>query len=172
MRRLGVFERGIVFLGSGGAWLFLIAVLLSAYEVVMRYVFNAPSAWIHNTTTTLCVVAFAVGGAYCMIESDHIRITFVLDRTKGRTRHGLEILALVIGVFYLAGLAYALVRLANEAVWRFNFEGRWTPELTAGPPEWPLPSIVKASLTLGALLFLAVAASISGDALPGAAPEQ
>lgn len=143
-------------LAHGAAWLFLVAIAISAYEVVMRYVFTAPSAWVNETTTALCAVAFALGGAWCMAQGEHVRITFLLDRVHGRPRQALEILALVVGVVYLGGLGYALIGQASDAVWRFGAGGRWTPELTPGPPNWPLPSITKSVLALGTVLFLLV----------------
>lgn len=156
--RNSTLRRAVVQLGDWACWLFLVAIVLAGYEVVMRYAFGAPSTWVHDTTATLCVIAFALGGAYCMVDGEHIRITFVLDKTSGLTRKLLEGLALVAGVFYLAGFAYAMVSVAEEALWRFDYTGRWTPELMPGPPEWPLPSINKLAITFGTLLFLVVTA--------------
>lgn len=143
-------------IGGAAAWLFLIAIVISAYEVVMRYVFNLPSTWIHSTTTALCAVGFAVGGAWCMARHEHIRISFVPDKLGPKPRRAIEILSLALGLFYLAGLGYAVALDAWGSAWRFDFQGRWTPELTPGPPNWPLPTIIKIALALGTTLFALV----------------
>ncbi len=145
--------------GSAFAWLFCVAILLSVYEVVMRYVFGAPSSWALATTTTLCQVGFALGGAWCMARREHIRITFVPDMVGPRRRWWLELLALAVGLFYLAGLAYAVYLDARTSIWKFDFQGNWAPELTPGPPNWPLPSIGKAGMLVGTVLFLLVVLS-------------
>ena len=40
--------------GNGLSLLFMAAIVLTAYEVVMRYVFNAPTIWVHDVVTVLC----------------------------------------------------------------------------------------------------------------------
>jgi TRAP-type mannitol/chloroaromatic compound transport system permease small subunit len=149
-------DRFATAIGQAFAWLFVVAILLSVYEVVMRYVFGAPSSWVLATTTTMCQVGFALGGAWCMARREHIRITFLPDKLGPRGRWWTELLALAVGVFYLAGLLYAVYLDAKTSIWKFDFAGAWAPELTPGPPNWPLPSLGKAGLVLGAALFLAV----------------
>ena len=143
-------------LGERVMWLFLIAVLLSVWEVAARYLFAAPSTWIHATTTTLCAVGFALGGAYSMARREHISITLLPDRLPARGKRVISVLSLVIGAFYLGGFSYAMWLDVKLALWRFDFTGAWSPELTPGPPNWPLPSIGKVALLAGAILFLMV----------------
>jgi TRAP-type mannitol/chloroaromatic compound transport system permease small subunit len=143
-------------IGQSFAWLFVAAIGISAYEVLMRYAFGAPSSWANPTTTTLCQIGFALGGAWCMVKGEHIRITFVPDQLSPARRWWVELIALATGVFYLAGLLYAVWLDAKAAIWKFGFDGAWAPERTPGPPNWPLPSIGKAALVIGTALFLAV----------------
>jgi len=154
--RLPPIDRISTAAGIAFAWLFVAAIALSAYEVVMRYLFASPSTWAHATTTTLCQVGFALGGAWCMVKGEHIRITFVPDMLPPARRWWVELVALLTGTFYLAGLLYAVWLDAKASIWKFDFQGVWSPELTPGPPNWPLPSIGKAALVVGTALFLAV----------------
>ncbi|MBX9907555.1 MAG: TRAP transporter small permease subunit [Beijerinckiaceae bacterium] len=146
-------------IGQAIAWLVVAAILLSVYEVAMRYLFGAPSSWVLATTTTLCQIGFALGGAFCMARREHIRISYFPDKMSPRLRWLAELLSLVIGAFYLTGLLYAVYLDARTSIWKFDFQGRWAPELTPGPPNWPLPSLGKAALVAGAALFLAVVLS-------------
>jgi len=149
----GGLARVILALGRGASWLFVAAAAITVYEVLMRYVFNAPTSWAHVLTTALCATGFALGGAYCMVRNEHIRITSALDHFPPRLKLACEWLALLCGVFYLAGLSYAALLQAWEAVW--HFEGaRWVPEPVPGPPHWPLPALVRVALAAGAVLFL------------------
>lgn len=152
-------DRLSIAVGKTFAWLFIAAIALSAYEVVMRYLFASPSTWAHATTTTLCQVGFALGGAWCMVKGEHIRITFVPDMLSPARRWWVELVALLTGLFYLGGLLYSVWLDAKTSIWKFDFQGGWAPELTPGPPNWPLPSIGKAALVIGTALFLAVVGS-------------
>jgi TRAP-type mannitol/chloroaromatic compound transport system permease small subunit len=157
--QLSLADRAATAIGQAFAWLFALAIVISAYEVVMRYLFAAPSTWAHATTTTICQIGFALGGAWCMVRGEHIRITFVPDKLSPGRRWAVELIALLTGVFYLGGLLYAVYLDARAAIWKFGFDGKWAPELTPGPPNWPLPSIGKAALVLGTALFLWVVAT-------------
>ncbi|WP_376099883.1 TRAP transporter small permease subunit [Roseomonas sp. CCTCC AB2023176] len=150
-------ERLALVVGRAAAWIFLAAVVVTVWEVGARYLFDRPTNWAHETTTTLCAIGFALGGAYAFARNEHIRITVVRDRFRPSARRALEILSLLLGVIYLAGLGYAAWGQASEAAWRFDATG-WAPELTPGPPNWPLPTIVRVALAAGTLLFLAAVA--------------
>lgn len=149
----GRLDRFALAQGNLLAWLFVAAAAITVWEVLMRYVLNAPTTWVHVTTTTLCAVGFCAGGPYAMARDEHVRITSVYDRFPAGLRRGCDLLALACGALYLAGLGYAAVLQAWEASWRF--EGvRWVPEPVPGPPHWPLPAILRVALALGVLLFL------------------
>jgi TRAP-type C4-dicarboxylate transport system permease small subunit len=147
-------ERLAIGVGRLAAWLFLVAVGVTVWEVGARYLFGAPTAWAHETTTTLCAVGFALGGAFAFARNEHIRITVLFDRTPLGLRRLLDLFALLLGAVYLAGLGHAAWGQAAESIWRFD-AGGWAPELTPGPPNWPLPAIVRGFLLLGTVLFLA-----------------
>lgn len=127
---------------------------MTLYEVGARYLLNAPTTWAHATATTMCGAAFALGGAYAQTRDEHVRIGALYERFRGRTRRWADILGLALGAFYLAGLGTGLWDQAVDAAWRFDWEGRWTPELTPGPPNWPLPTILRVALLVGTVLFL------------------
>lgn len=136
--------------------LFLLAVLISAYEVIMRYAFGRPSSWAQETVTTLCAIGFAIGGAYAMARGEHIAITVVAERFGPVLKRLSAIGGLLVGLIYLAGLAWGFWIQVQESVLRFDASGMWQPELTPGPPHWPLPSLVKSVLLAATLLFLLV----------------
>lgn len=150
-------DRALLRLGDAAAVCFAVALVISTLEVLMRYAFNAPTSWVHVSSTALCVIAFAISGAYAMARGEHMRVTVLIDRASPPWQRAGRWLALLCGAVYLLGLAWGLGREAIDALWRFDSSG-WTPELTPGPPNWPLPAMAKGALLAGALLFgLAVA---------------
>jgi TRAP-type C4-dicarboxylate transport system permease small subunit len=150
-------ERLALAAGRPLAWLFVVATLISAYEVLMRYVFSAPSNWVHVTATAICAIAFCFGGAWCMARDEHIRISVLSDRLPAPVRKALDVFALLLGLVYLLGLGWGVWLQAQDSVLRLD-GGVWLPELTPGPPNWPLPALIKASLLVSVLLFAGVTA--------------
>ena len=152
MRFLDTFA---LWLGQTAAWCFGAIILVMVYEVVARYGLGAPTAWAHEVSILLAGFAFIFGGAFCMAEGPHMRISFLVEKHPAMERlsHWLSIGA---GAIYLAGLAYASWRMANRAIWRFALDGSWMPERTGSSFNSALPSYLKVMLFFGAALFLLV----------------
>lgn len=149
-------DRLVIRLGRALAWGFVAIVAMMVYEVIARYGFNAPTIWAHELAGLLAAVAFIAGGAYCMADDSHMRITaFIETRGPGfkRVSHYLSLLA---GGIYLAGLAYAAFNMTGDALFRFGLDGSWDPERSGSTWNTPLPAFIKLALFVGALLFLAM----------------
>ncbi len=148
-------EHAALWLGRLSAWAFAAVVVLMVYEVVARYGFSAPTIWAHEASVALAATAFVLGGAYCMAEGTHMRITFLVEKSPWLSglSHWLTIGA---GAIYLSGLAHAAFRQADRAIWRFALDGSWNPERSGSTLNSPLPAYLKALLFVGAVLFLIV----------------
>ena len=57
----------------------LIAAFLVAFEVVMRYIVNAPTTWSFNITQFFIIYAAYLGAAYTLKENHHVRVEFFVD---------------------------------------------------------------------------------------------
>lgn len=143
-------------LGDAAAWLLLAAAGVTLFEVAARYLFDTPTSWAHALATTMCGVAFALGGAHAEARDEHVRIGVVHDRLPPGGRRAVGVLSALLGLFYLGGLGAGLWDQAAEAVWHFDWDGNWAPELTPGPPGWPLPAVLRVALVAGTALFLAL----------------
>ena len=144
-----------LFLGRMTAWCFAAIVLIMVYEVAARYAFNAPTTWAHETSVLLASFGFVFGGAFCMAEGTHMRITVLVERYPALARIS-DWLTLAAGTIYLAGLTFAAWRMAEKAIWRFSLSGAWDPERSGSTLNSPLPSFLKALLFVGCALFLLV----------------
>lgn len=149
-------DRIVVRFGNLVAWLFLIVAGIIVYEVVARYVFNAPTFWAHETTVLLAALAFIVGGAYCMAEDSHMRITSLTDRLGPGVRRLSDFLSYIVGLVYLGGLAFATWRMSDKSLFRFTPDGVWNPETSGSSWNPPFPSFMKFALFLGTVLFLII----------------
>jgi TRAP-type mannitol/chloroaromatic compound transport system permease small subunit len=139
--------------GDTLAWLFLLSVLFTCYEVLMGSAFRAPTIWVHDATTMLSATCFLFGGAYALQRGDHIRITFVYDALPPRGRRFCDLLGLILALAYLLGLGWFAGMQAWSSVRIVEMSGRaW---------NFPMPMVIRSALFLGtALLALQAAAEL------------
>ena len=75
-------------LGERLCYLYLAAVLITAYEVVMRYLFDAPTSWAFELTILLCAICYLFSGGFVTAQRKHIAITSVYDLMPPRSAGG------------------------------------------------------------------------------------
>ena len=93
-------------IGESCSYLFLLCMLIIAYEVFARYALNAPTVWAHDLTISLCAVGFLMSGLYTLRRGAHIRITLVYDRLPATVRRVLDVINGAIMLGFLGLLAY------------------------------------------------------------------
>lgn len=134
-------------LGGLVAWLFIASVLITAYDVVMRYAFTRPTAWAQEVTILLNAIAFIVGGLYVTARGEHISITVFSDSYGRTAKRLLALLTTLLGAIFLGAVAWGGRRDAWEA-----FTG-W--QTTATAANTPSPAIVKPLLCAIAFAMIA-----------------
>lgn len=128
------------------SWLFLVGVAISFYEVVMRYAFNAPTLWAHETTIMLVAVCFAYSGAYALARDSHIRIGLLYNWVSPRVRRYLDILNAALTLVFLLGIGYAAIEFTEKSWFAPTGQLRLEGSGTAWNP--PFPPLVKLVLLL------------------------
>lgn len=137
---------GVIALGRPFGFALLLVAAFSFYEVVMRYVFNAPTEWVHETTTAMTAICFAFGGVYCVATDRHIRVVLIYDALGSRARRVLDVLISLVGMVATGLMAWAAWGLAYKGFYRPSGEFRLETTGTAWNP--PTPAIVKSFLFL------------------------
>ena len=140
------FSRFVIPLGPPIAIGFLLITAFTFYEVVMRYVFNAPTIWVHETTIALTAICFAFGGAYCLATDRHIRVVLLYNSAGPRTKRWLDVAISLVGAAACALMAWAAWSLAYKAFYTPTGDFRLETSGSAWNP--PTPAIVKAVLFL------------------------
>ena len=139
---------------SGGRWfsfLFLASGLVIVFEIVSRYVFNAPTIWGHELTTALCAVCFAYGGSYCLARNTHIRIVFLYDSVPRPVRKALDIFNALTGLVWGGFLVYAGTTLVEKAF--FAPWGEFRMETSASAWDTPSPALIKGFLLIALIVM-------------------
>ena len=139
-------DRINTFLGEKLAWLYLAAVAVTAYEVVMRYVLNAPTTFAFELTVLLCAVCYLLAGGYVTRLESHIAITSVYDVAPPAVRRWMRVFAHLVGILAMAGLV--------AASWRSGLRAATIVERPGSAWDFPGPAIIKPLIVLAAVLVL------------------
>jgi TRAP-type C4-dicarboxylate transport system permease small subunit len=151
MHKLPVVDRISLGLGNALSLLFLAAVALTVYEVVLRYAFNAPTIWVHDMVIVLSAICFVFGGAVASQRRTHIQMASYFDQAPPKVRGFLDQLCHALSALFLAMFLYGALRIAVPSLQLMETSGRaW---------DVPIPAFLKTMLAAGAALMLAQALS-------------
>ena len=99
-----------------------IVIGITVYEVVMRYVFNSPTIWVHETSDHLFAFSFLLGGAYTFSQGGHVKVDVLYNHFSERNKVVLDICTssfffLFIGLLLWKGgeMAWESVRLLERS---------------------------------------------------------
>ena len=90
-----------------------------SYDVVMRYVFAAPTHWALEVNTFLLVFLCVIPAADVLQAGGHIRITFATDRMRSSTRNRLNFLRAAAGICFCFVMSWKGSVMAWQA-WAHN----------------------------------------------------
>ncbi len=91
LRLAGAIDALTRFFGKAIAWLVLPMVLSLVWEVVARYVFNAPTVWAYDMTFMLYGSFFMIGSAWTLQRGGHIRTDVYYAKWSKRTQARVDI---------------------------------------------------------------------------------
>ena len=75
-----------------------IMTIVVCYEVISRYVFNAPTTWVTEVSTYLFVAVVFLGLAEAQRANAHIQVEILVDRLGKEQRAFVELVGLWLGV--------------------------------------------------------------------------
>ncbi|MCB1383931.1 MAG: TRAP transporter small permease subunit [Notoacmeibacter sp.] len=140
-------------IGRNVSWLILVAVLVSAYNAVVRYVGDSLPSWIPIPRASnsllelqwyLYGTVFMLAAAYTLLQNEHIRIDIVSNRLTKRTRDWVD---LVCHLVMLIPFAFLMVWLAWPWFWRSYASGEISAN-AGGLVIWPAKLMVLAGFIM------------------------
>lgn len=135
------------FSGLAVSQLYLFCAAVTLYEVVMRYVFDAPTQWAFEVVMVLCASAWMISAGFVTLKQRHIGVTVLYVIAGPRTRWWLDTFAMSVGVV-------ALFLLIADALSR-ALESIDIVERAGSAFNSPQPMVLKTVLVIGAMLYLA-----------------
>lgn len=124
----------------------VLSVLILMNEVVLRYVFNAPTIWAHETVIFLCGIAFVYGGLYCCAQDRHIRVVLIYDAIPPRIKRILDVIISIICAAASAMFAWAAWLMVERAA--FRPDGTFRLERTGSAWDPVYPGLLKVFLLI------------------------
>ena len=116
MKFIKVIDKISEWTGEVSAWLVIPLLIVVVHEVIMRHVFNAPTAWGYDTCWMLFSAQFLIGGAFTLLRKGHIRIDIVYGILSRRTKLIYDLIVYtVVFLFPLVLLTWGGVKFAAEA---------------------------------------------------------
>ncbi len=120
------------------------AMLILIQEVVLRYFFNSPTIWAHETTVFLAGVAFIFGGLYCTARDSHIRVVLIYDQLGPRLRRVFDIVISIVCALAAAMFTWAGWIMVSRAA--FTPAGDFRLERSGSAWDPVYPGVIKVFL--------------------------
>ncbi|MGM0542939.1 MAG: TRAP transporter large permease subunit [Pseudomonadota bacterium] len=142
------------FFGRYVAYWALIAPFVFAYEVLMRYAFNSPTNWAHESMTLMFGMQYLIAGAFALREGGHVRVDILYARAKPINRAALDLLTSIFFFIFTIALLVTGWKFFSQAVSdQFFFGSSYANETSF--TEWSIQFYpVKFMMFFGALLLL------------------
>ena len=111
-------------IGKAFAWCIVILMGGTVYEVIMAYVFNAPTLWNFDFSMQMYGAILMMSGAYCLATESHVRGDVIYRLFKPKTQGWIDLILYFIfffpGVLALAFYGFDYAALAwkiKETSW-------------------------------------------------------
>jgi len=130
----------------------VVLVLVGTFEVVMRYVFNAPTIWGFETSIMLGGGLYALGWAYDYLHDSHVRVDIFYSRFSPRAK---AISDLICTAIFFFPLMVMLSKAAISWAWRSWAIGEVMSQSYWFPPAAPSRTVLAVGVCLFTLQGLA-----------------
>jgi C4-dicarboxylate transporter DctQ subunit len=118
--------------------------LILTYEVLVRYLLNAPTIWVQETSIYLYMWTMLAAGSYTLQKRKHVHVDLVVERLPARPRSFLEALTSAVGTVFCAIVSVQAYQMIAATV-RFG-------KVSATPLRVPL-WIPQSALLMGFVLL-------------------
>jgi TRAP-type mannitol/chloroaromatic compound transport system permease small subunit len=132
--------------GSFASFVVPLLGFLILFEVIMRYAFNRPTTWVHDTSQFLFGAAYMLGAGYTLLLRGHVNMDMLYVRFSKR---GKALADAATGVLVLVFLS-VLVWQGGLMAWESVIFNEHLAQSVFEPPLYP----IKIIFFLGCVLLL------------------
>ena len=120
--------------------------LIIFWEIILRWVFNHPTVWAHESSQMIFGALAILGGAYALRRRVHVNMDLIYSCMSRRTK---AILDLITFILFLLPFC-SILMWKGWGLFTYSFGLREISISDWGPPLWP----IKFTIPLGAFLIL------------------
>ena len=139
-----IFDKFSLFLGRVTMLLVVSLVTAMLVEVVLRYVFEAPTVWANELCLWMSGFVFLLSGLYAMQQRNHIRIYLLYDILPRNAQRACDTISVLLILFFAFSMVYGGFGEAQAKFLRWETFGTyWDP---------PLPATIKPTILIAVIL--------------------
>ena len=160
-------QKSINVVGRWSAFLLMVIVTIVTYEVIMRYVFVAPTVWVHETSQFMFATYLLVGGCFASLHNSHLRMDLLYNKVRPRIRAFTELFG------WLLMFALAYVMIVNG--WGIALRSYASQEVSIsswGPVYWPIKLAIPIFVSLLLLQEMTMLPRFIRTAITGKEPAE
>ncbi|PLY04471.1 MAG: TRAP transporter small permease [Arcobacter sp.] len=123
-------DKIIMFLGKAASYMMPVLAFIVVYEVVARYIFDAPTIWAYDSSLFLFGYIAALGGAYAQQKRAHINVDILYLTVSPKVKNIFNVISFSLGIFFLIIIFYVSIGKFNEAIeFDFRRQSEWAPAM-------------------------------------------
>lgn len=138
------------FMGKAVAWIALVITGLVFLEVLLRYLFNAPTTWAYEVNNYLQCALVMLAGGYTLMHGGHVRVDIIYRFYDQRKKAWVEVLTALL----VAIPALPMLYFGGELAWEAMITGQRSVS-AAELLLWPSMATVPVGVALLLLQALA-----------------
>ena len=122
-----------------------VIMLITSYEVIARYCFQAPTIWAWDINVQIFALIIFFGGGYLMLYDGHVRVDVIYGNLSDKWKNILDLVTSPVLFMFLVILFWKFVVMTVDSV-----EEREVTSTLFAPPVYPL----KVLCSIGLFFFL------------------
>ena len=137
-------------IGKIASFLIVAITLMLVYEVIMRYLFNSPTIWVHEMTQFVYGAHFLLAGGFCLLYGVHVNVDAIYSHFSLRTKAIVDVIT--------ASFFFLLCGVLVWEGWKMAWDSLTILEKSHtfwAPPVYPIKTLVPLAAVL--LLFQGLA---------------
>lgn len=128
------------------SWINVVLVITITYDVVMRYLFNAPTNWSYTLSYMLGATMFCIGQGYVHRINGHVRVDLLYVKFSPKTKLLLDLIFTIL--FFLP-----VFLLVSKSLWENFFYSFHVQEKAIHSTWYPITWPYKFLIAIGFSLF-------------------
>jgi len=145
-------------LGQATSWLTLGIIGVLLYEVVARYIFNAPTVWGHELATMFFGALSILAGSYTLRHRQHVCSDVIYRLMPSRAQAFCDVIVFTLGILVLS----VFFKMAVEFAYRSWQIGEYSNSSIWRPLVWPIKTAIP--VAVGFLILQSVAELVRSTA--------